>query len=188
MTSPFDTQYNDIRNKVVFYANKYGINPNIAIWQIWQESRFKPNAYNSSSKAQGIAQFIPSTAREWGVNVNNVDSSLDGYGRYMVWIGKQPYINNRIDLMLAGYNAGVGNVKKYGGIPPFKETKNYVATILSKANQSTTVNQNTTTKAITDNKNLTGQNMPFITDIEQATGLKGNELLIGGLILLLLLL
>jgi soluble lytic murein transglycosylase-like protein len=133
MASPFDSQYNSIRAKVIYYADKYGIDRNVAIWQIWQESKFVPTAHNNSSGADGIAQFVPATAREWSVNTKDVDSSLDGWGRYMVWIGKRPWINNDISLMLAGYNAGIGNVQKYGGIPPFTETKNYVSKILGSA-------------------------------------------------------
>lgn len=132
MASPFDSQYNDVRAKVVYYANQYGIPENIAIWQIWQESSFNPRSC-SGRGACGIAQFTVDTATQFGVDRNDIDSSLDGWGQYMTWLLRQPYINGNISLALAGYNAGPGNVQKYKDIPPFTETENYVRTILANA-------------------------------------------------------
>lgn len=76
---------------------------------------------------------MPATAAEWGVNVWDVESSLNGWGKYMRWILQQPYVAGNMSYALAAYNGGVGNVKKYGGIPPFTETKSYVATIMANA-------------------------------------------------------
>lgn len=135
MASPFDSQYSQIVQRIRFYANKYGIDETVAIWQIWQESRFNPNA-KSSAGAKGLCQFMPATAARFGVNVWDIESSLDGWGRYMSWLLKQSYINGNIAFALAGYNAGEGNVKKYGGIPNFTETKNYVSIILGNAKKS----------------------------------------------------
>lgn len=135
MASPFDAKHNAIRAKIADYANRYGLPVNIGIWQIWQESRFNPRAC-SGAGACGIAQFMPATAARFGVNRNDVDSSLDGWGKYMSWLLRQPYINGNIKLALAGYNAGEGAVKKYKGIPPYRETQNYVKTIMANANAS----------------------------------------------------
>lgn len=137
MASPYDPQHAAIRSRIEHYAAKYGIPASIGIWQIWQESRFNPNA-QSSAGAKGIAQFMPATAAEWGVNVWDVESSLNGWGKYMRWILQQPYVAGNISYALAAYNGGVGNVKKYGGIPPFTETKNYVATIMANAGAGAT--------------------------------------------------
>lgn len=113
------------------YAQRYGINENIAIAQINQESRFNPGA-GSPAGAQGIAQFMPATARRFGVDVWDVNSSFDGWGRYMRWLLDR--YNGNYSFALAGYNAGEGNVDKYGGIPPFAETQAYVRNILAAAN------------------------------------------------------
>jgi len=112
------------------YAQRYGIDEEIAIAQIQQESRFNPGA-GSPAGAQGIAQFIPATARRFGVNVWDVNSSFDGWGRYMRWLLDR--FNGNYAFALAGYNAGEGNVDKYGGIPPFRETQEYVRKILGSA-------------------------------------------------------
>lgn len=126
MSSPFDAQYNDLRNKIYSYADKYNIDRNIAVWQLWQESSFRTDA-KSYAGAKGIAQFMPATAARFNVDPLDVDSSLDGWGKYMI------FLLNRYDgnysLALAGYNGGEGNVDKYGGIPPFAQTQNYVTTI-----------------------------------------------------------
>jgi soluble lytic murein transglycosylase-like protein len=127
MKSPFDAEFNQIRERINFYADKYAINRATAIWQIWQESKFNPRA--SSGKAHGIAQFTPATAARFGVNVWDVESSLNGWAKYMRFL--LDLFGGVYSLALAGYNAGEGAVKKYGNqIPPFAETKNYVKTIL----------------------------------------------------------
>jgi soluble lytic murein transglycosylase-like protein len=130
--SPFDSQFDAIRSRIVHYADRYGIDRTIAIWQIWQESKFNPQA-QSSAGAKGIAQFMPATASRFGVNVWDVDSSLNGWGQYMRWLLDRSYIGGRYDLALAGYNAGEGRIQQYKGIPPFAETQKYVATILANA-------------------------------------------------------
>ena len=132
MASPFDPQYEQIRSRIVHYANLYGIDPAIAIWQLWQENRFRSTGC-SGAGACGIAQFMPATALRFGVDRNDVESSLNGWGQYMRWLLDRPYINGDISLALAGYNAGEGRILQYGGIPPFRETQNYVSSILAGA-------------------------------------------------------
>lgn len=109
-------------------AQKYGINVNIALRQINQESGFNP--YRVSPKgAKGPAQFMPGTARRFGLS-NPFDpvASAEAWGKYMTFLLRR-YKGNYA-LALAGYNAGEGNVDKYKGIPPFAETQKYVASIL----------------------------------------------------------
>lgn len=103
MASPFDAQYDQIRSRIEYYANLYGIDPNVAIWQLWQENKFRSSGC-SGAGACGIAQFIPATASRFGVDRNDIESSLNGWGRYMRQMLDQ--FNGRIDLALAGYNSG----------------------------------------------------------------------------------
>ena len=149
MASPYDKQFDSIRSQITDAANKYGIKPEIAIAQIWQESKFNPKVC-SHAGACGIAQFMPGTAKRFGVNPKSIESSLEGYGKYMSILLKM--FGGKYDLALAAYNAGEGNVKKYKGIPPFKETRNYVKIILGNAQTSVTDVISKVSNVVTENK------------------------------------
>lgn len=103
MASPYDSRYAAIRGRVEHYADVYGIPRAVGVWQIWQESKFSATAC-SYANACGIAQFIPGTAARYGVNRSDVESSLDGWGRYMRDL--LAMFGGRIDIALAGYNSG----------------------------------------------------------------------------------
>ena len=92
---------------------------------IKQESAFNPTA-KSPVGAYGLTQLMPGTAKDMGVDRLNMDDNLKGGAKY---ITMQLNTFGRIDHALAAYNAGPGNVRKYGGIPPFKETQGYVRRI-----------------------------------------------------------
>jgi hypothetical protein len=123
MPNPYDPQYASIRQKIAYYAQKYGIDANLAIWQLWTENKFQSSGC-SNKGACGIAQFIPSTAADYGVNRENIDSSLDGYGRYMRDLVK--FFGGDTTKAVAAYNTGAGNIQK--GVYP-AETRNYLAVI-----------------------------------------------------------
>lgn len=107
-------------------AREEGIDENQFLALVYQESRFNPCA-TSSAGATGLAQLMPGTAAGLGVDENNIEQNLRGGARYY----RQQLIkfNGSAPLALAAYNAGPGSVSKYGGIPPFKETQGYVASI-----------------------------------------------------------
>jgi len=107
-------------------AARAGVDPNIFMRMISQESGWNPEA-RSAAGAIGIAQFMPATAQGMGIDATNPYQSLDAAARYLRsgldQFGSYP-------LALAAYNAGAGAVQKYGGIPPYAETQAYVKSIL----------------------------------------------------------
>ena len=122
-TSGISGDYVDVARKI---AEEEGIDPDLFVRLVNQESRFNPNAV-SPVGATGLAQLMPSTAKDLGVDPTKPEENLRGGARYL---RQQLDTFGSVDLALAAYNAGPGNVKKYGGIPPFKETQNYVRKIL----------------------------------------------------------
>lgn len=115
----------DLREYARQAAIRAGVDPDIYVRQIDQESGFNPNAYNPSG-ATGIAQIVPKFHP--GVNANDPIASLD-YGANLMASHLKRY-NGDYSKALAAYNAGPGNVDQYDGIPPFAETQKYVSNIL----------------------------------------------------------
>jgi hypothetical protein len=110
-------------------GNRYGIDPSILAAVASQESGFNASA-SSAAGAQGLMQFMPRTAQTLGVNPLDPSSAVDGAARYLSSLNKQ---FGSMDLALAAYNAGPGAVSRYGGIPPYTETQNYVSAVTRKA-------------------------------------------------------
>ena len=107
-------------------AQQEGVDPALFNRLIMAESGGRSDAI-SSAGAIGPAQLMPDTAKELGVDPNDVEQNLTGGARYF---RQQMERFGDPKLALAAYNAGAGNVEKYGGVPPFAETQNYIAKIL----------------------------------------------------------
>jgi len=112
-------------------AAKHGIDPALLKGLIRQESNFDPNA-TSGAGAQGLTQLMPGTAAGLGVtDATDPAQAIDGGAKYL----KQQLdrFGGDASKALAAYNAGPGAVAKYGGVPPYAETQNYVTKVLGYA-------------------------------------------------------
>ncbi len=121
----------DMIQKIDTISSYYHLDPRLIKEIVHQESSFNPRA-RSGKSAMGLMQMIPSTATRFGVrDPYNADESLHGGCRYLVWLLRR--FGGRLDLTLAGYNAGEGAVKKYSNrVPPYKETQDYVRVITNR--------------------------------------------------------
>lgn len=123
----------DIVNNVIYYSYKYGLDPRFVMAVITIESMFNPRAV-SPAGALGLGQIMPENLEAYGItrpfapneNIRIMVRMLKlNYDRF----ANLPY-TNRVHNTLAAYNAGYGAVMKYGGIPPYKETQNYVRKVI----------------------------------------------------------
>jgi len=112
-------------------AKKYGIDPALLAGLVKQESGFNPNA-GSPAGARGLTQLMPGTAAGLGVtNVLDPAQSLDGGAKYLK--AQLDAFGGDVARALAAYNAGPGAVQRYGGVPPYAETQNYVRAVQANA-------------------------------------------------------
>lgn len=113
-------------------ANKFGIEQGLVKAIMHTESGFNPRA-RSPVGAQGLMQLMPATARRFLVTDSyDPTQNIHGGVKYLNFLMKR-YKNN-YQLAIAAYNAGEGNVDKYRGIPPFRETQDYVKRVMSRLN------------------------------------------------------
>ena len=120
---------NRIAANILYQSAQWKVDPFLVVAVIATESHFNPSAV-SPRGAMGLAQLMPGTARGMGLtNAYNVEQNIYASVRIIRWnleehAGKDPW--EQFALAVASYNAGSGAVRKYGGIPPFRETQNYV--------------------------------------------------------------
>jgi soluble lytic murein transglycosylase-like protein len=132
-----DTGYTElmkrIEENIQIYSNKYGVDANLIRAVMRAESSFKPDVV-SSAGAQGLMQLMPDTASILGVeDPFDISQNIEGGTQYLRDMLVR--YDGDLNLALAAYNAGPGNVDKYEGIPPFDETRNYIIRVLRYYNQ-----------------------------------------------------
>ncbi len=140
-----------IKELIVKHSNDLGVDPAIALSIAKAESGY---CHDKRSKhgAIGVFQLMPSTAKRLGYNPYSVNDNIRGGITYYKMMYK---MFGKMDLAIAAYNAGPGNVKKYNGIPPFKETKKFVASIMTNYNSlKANPNSMVTTKQDSPLKNI----------------------------------
>ena len=114
-------------------ASRNGIPPSILAGLIDAESSFDPSAV-SPVGARGLGQFMPPTAAEFGVNVNDPVSSIDGAARYLRYL--TDYFNGDLEKAIYAYNGGMGNIEKFNGpIPGNQENQEYFNKVITNSNR-----------------------------------------------------
>ncbi len=162
------------------YAKQFGLDPNMMMAQILQESAFRTDLINgsvrSSAGATGMTQFMPdtiatvnhpTTGKPLSLNdiTRNPELAIYAQAVYLKRLYKLKVTKANTTLVLAAYNAGPGNVEKYGGVPPFSETRHYVKDIAA----NTKVFAGTSTKSSSIGSNELDTNFADNSSINSAT-------------------
>lgn len=113
-------------------ARKYDVSPLLLEAVVWQESRWNTRA-RSPAGARGLAQLMPGTARQLGVDSSDPIANLEGGARYLRM--QLDHFGGDVEKALAAYNAGPGRVERANGIPRIRETRDYVASIMTRLSQ-----------------------------------------------------
>lgn len=114
------------------------VSPTLLSALVWQESRWNPQAL-SPKGAMGLAQLMPGTARDLGVNPADPVQNLHGGARYLRYLLDE--FDGNVEKALAAYNAGPARVRNAGGVPAIAETRAYVASIVRRISYSTGASQ-----------------------------------------------
>jgi soluble lytic murein transglycosylase-like protein len=111
-------------------AEKYGVDPALVAAVVETESRFRKGA-RSQVGAQGLMQLMPRTGRWMGArNLYDPSQNLDAGTKYLKYLSER--FDGNMTKTIAAYNAGEGNVKRYNGVPPFRETRQYVKKVMTR--------------------------------------------------------
>lgn len=112
-------------------ARRHGVHPEVVAAVVRHESAFNVRAV-SHKGARGLMQLMPATARRFGLDPDaafDPIANVDAGARYLAWLLDQ--FDGDLRLALAGYNAGEGTVARYNGVPPYRETQNYIRRIFT---------------------------------------------------------
>jgi soluble lytic murein transglycosylase-like protein len=132
------TQALEIANGIIGFSLKYGVDARLIMAMVMTESDFDPNE-TSHAGAMGLGQLMPSNVQEMGIT-NAYDTMQNLYATVRLVRGHLNdyaakaggYTYDALVLALAAYNAGPGAVRKYGGVPPYRETQNYVKRVIAR--------------------------------------------------------
>jgi soluble lytic murein transglycosylase-like protein len=125
-------QLEEIHALIGAAARKHGVSTALVKSIVATESNFRCNVV-SSRGAVGLMQLQPSTARQYGANASVPEQNIDAGTRYLRFlIEKYRNTSNPVKYAIAAYNAGFGAVDRYKGVPPFRETQNYVERVLAR--------------------------------------------------------
>ncbi len=109
-------------------SKKYDVDPALVAAVIEQESKFRPRA-QSPVGARGLMQLMPRTGRWMGArNLYDPEQNVDAGVKYIAYLDKR--FNGDLKKIVAAYNGGEGNVMRYRGVPPFRETRQYVKKVM----------------------------------------------------------
>lgn len=122
---------NSVKATIVKHAIEMGVDPAIALSIARAESGFRHEA-RSSHGAVGVFQLMPSTARRMGYNPYSLNDNIKAG---ITYYKKMYNMFGSVELALAAYNAGPGNVKKYNAVPPYSETRRFVSKIMTDVNR-----------------------------------------------------
>lgn len=122
---------NSVKATIVKHAIEMGVDPAIALSIARTESGFRHEA-RSSHGAVGVFQLMPSTAKRMGYNPYSLNENIKAG---ITYYKKMYNMFGSVELALAAYNAGPGNVKKYNSVPPFGETRRFVSKIMTDVNR-----------------------------------------------------
>ena len=158
----------DVHQAVAEASDRYRLDPDLLDSVIRAESGFNPHAV-SPKGAQGLMQLMPGTASKLGVpNAFDPEANVDGGTRYL----RELLERYNFDLIkaLAAYNAGPHRVEQYGGVPPYRETRHYVASIVRDFNRKKLAQQKAENAAKLAQKKPTTKTATTAKRNAQATG------------------
>jgi soluble lytic murein transglycosylase-like protein len=129
MASPARAAKPAVATAIETAAERHDLSPKLVEAVAWQESRLNQRAV-SAKGARGLMQLMPATAKSLGANAHDLNSNADGGAAYLAAMLAR--FDGDLVRSLAAYNAGPEAVARYGGLPPYRETKHFVASVLGR--------------------------------------------------------